>query len=63
MNNRITELRATHGMTQEELAQRANTTRQTIISIEKGRYDPGIKVAMRIARAFELRVDDVFMLD
>jgi putative transcriptional regulator len=49
-------------MTQEELARRAGVTRQTIIAIEKGHYDPSVGLAMRIARVFGVRVEDVFSL-
>lgn len=49
-------------MTQEELAARVGVSRQTIIAIEKGKYNPSVGLAMRIARAFGVRVEDVFAL-
>lgn len=47
-------------MTQAELADKAGVTRQTIIAIEAGRYSPSLELAIRIARAFGKKVDDVF---
>jgi putative transcriptional regulator len=49
-------------MTQEELANRAGVSRQTIIAIERGRYNPSVGLAIRIARVFGVRVEDVFAL-
>ncbi|GAB2514769.1 helix-turn-helix transcriptional regulator [Lysobacter humi (ex Lee et al. 2017)] len=54
-------LRFEHGeLSQEALARRVGVTRQTIIAIEGGRYAPSLELAMRLARAFGLGVDDVF---
>lgn len=50
-------------MTQEDLAARVGVTRQTIIAIEKGRYNPSVALAIRIARVFGLPVEDVFSLE
>ena len=52
MRNRIRKLRQELQMTQEELAQRCRVSRQTIISLEKGKYDPSIHLAHRIATIF-----------
>jgi putative transcriptional regulator len=61
INNQIRRLRFNHGeMTQEELAQRAGCTRQTIIALEQGKYVPSIELAFRIARAFGVPLEDVF---
>lgn len=61
VTNRIRVLRAeSGGMTQAELADRIGVTRQTIIAIEQGRYSPSLEMAFQIARAFEVRLDDVF---
>lgn len=49
-------------MTQEELAQAAGVTRQTIISIEKGRFVPSTLLALKIANFFKMRVEDIFFL-
>lgn len=59
--NAIRALRFAHGeMTQAELADRVDVTRQTIIAIEQGRYSPSLEMAFRIARAFNVPLDDVF---
>ena len=60
MNNRIPELRADRRWTQADLATRLDVSRQTVISLEKGRYDPSLPLAFRIARLFECAIEDVF---
>jgi putative transcriptional regulator len=61
VNNQIRRLRFDHGeMTQEELAQRAGCTRQTIIALEQGKYVPSIELAFKIARAFGVSLEEVF---
>jgi putative transcriptional regulator len=61
VTNAIRALRFAHGeMTQAELADRVDVTRQTIIAIEQGRYSPSLEMAFRIARAFNVPLDDVF---
>ncbi len=50
-------------MTQEQLALRVGVSRQTIIAIEKGSYNPSVALALRIARAFGVRIEDVFRLE
>ncbi|MEE4330296.1 MAG: helix-turn-helix transcriptional regulator [Wenzhouxiangella sp.] len=63
MANRVRELRDQHGrMTQQALAERVGVSRQTIIAIEQGRYSPSLEVAMKIARAFDAAVEEVFEL-
>lgn len=47
-------------MTQADLAERIGVTRQTVIAIEQGRYSPSLEVAFKIARVFDVSVDDVF---
>jgi len=61
MKNRMRELRAEHDMTQEQLAAVVSVSRQAIIAIESGKYDPGLPLAFRIARAFGRSVEDVFI--
>ncbi len=63
MNNNLAVLRAEESMTQGDLASAVGTSRQTIISIEKGRYDPGLKLAMRLAQVFDVAVEQLFNLD
>jgi putative transcriptional regulator len=64
LTNNIRRLRFDHGeMTQQELADKASVTRQTIIAIEAGKYAPSLPLAFRIARAFKASVEDVFHYD
>ncbi len=61
IRNRVRRLRFEHAeMTQQELAERARCTRQTIIALEQGRYVPSLALAFRIARAFDRTVEEVF---
>lgn len=61
VTNLIRALRFAHGeMTQAELAERVDVTRQTIIAIEQGRYSPTLEMAFQIARVFGVPLDDVF---
>lgn len=63
MKNRIKVLRAERNMTQEQLAHLAGVTRNTIISMEKGKYCPSIKLGYRIAKIFGVRIDDIFIYE
>lgn len=63
MENRIGELRRQRKMTQEELALATGVTRQTIISLEGGRYNPSILLAHKIARVFGSRIEEVFIFE
>lgn len=58
--NRLREYRERSCLTQEALAARTGVTRQTIISIEGGRYVPSLELALRLAKAFGCRVEDLF---
>ncbi|MDN6795177.1 MAG: helix-turn-helix transcriptional regulator [Propionibacterium sp.] len=60
MHNRLPELRRERGLSQQGLAEILGVSRQTIISIEKGRFDPSLPLAFQIARTFELRIEEVF---
>jgi len=61
ISSRVRKLRFEHGeMTQQELADLAGCTRQTVAAIEQGGYVPSLALAFRVALAFDLRVDDVF---
>jgi putative transcriptional regulator len=57
----VTRLRLERGWTQEQLADQLGVSRQTVISIEKGKYDPSLPLAFGIAAAFRCRIEDVFM--
>ena len=64
LKNQIRRLRFDHGeMTQQDLADRVGVTRQTIIALEAGKYAPSLMLAFRIAKAFGVKVEDVFQYD
>lgn len=60
MKNKLKVYRAMHDLTQEDLAQAVGVTRQTILAIEKEKYDPSLVLAFRIARYFNASIEDVF---
>lgn len=60
MKNKLKVFRAMHDLTQESLAGKLGVTRQTVVSIETERYDPSIGLAFRIARLFNVNIEDVF---
>ena len=60
MKNRVKVFRAMHDLTQESLAKKLGVTRQTIISIENGKYEPSISLAFRLARLFNVSIEDIF---
>ena len=63
LKNRIAQLRKAGRITQEELAEAVGVTRQTIISLENGRYNASLLLAHKIARYFGLTIEDVFLFD
>ena len=63
MKNTLKVHRAAADLTQEALARELGVTRQTIVSIESGKYDPSIGLAFKIARFFRVRIEDVFTPD
>ena len=63
MNNRIEEIRKAKGVRQEDFARALGVSRQTISSLETGRYNPSIQLAHKIARYFELTIEDVFLFE
>jgi len=64
MKNRLRELRLLKGqLTQEELARRVGVSRQTIFAIEKGNYHPSVKLALKLARELDTRVEEIFHLE
>jgi putative transcriptional regulator len=60
MKNRLRELRQACGWTQSELAELLDVSRQTVHSIEKGKYAPSLPLAFKISRIFERAIEDVF---
>jgi len=63
MKNKIKVFRAMHDLTQEDLAQTIGVTRQTILAIEKGKYVPSLDLAFRIARHFQVNIEEIFTYD
>ena len=63
MDNNVFRLRKSRKMTQEELARLVGVTRQTIISIESGKYTTSLTLALKIATVFDKRVEEVFILE
>lgn len=63
MKNNLPELRGARGWTQAELAARLGVSRQTVIAIETGRYDPSLPLAFDIAALFRLPVEEIFSRD
>ena len=61
MKNRLEEMRNQMGWTQQELADQVEVSRQTIISLENGRYNPSILLAFRLARLFQVKIEDIFI--
>ena len=61
MKNRLAELRGANDWTQQELADRVEVSRQTIISLEGGRYNPSILLAFRLAGLFKVQIEDLFL--
>jgi len=63
MTNRVYELRKLNKMTQDDLASRLGVTRQTIISIEKGKYVASLQLALKMAKVFNKSVEEIFQLE
>jgi putative transcriptional regulator len=63
ITNRVKELRTAHGWTQEQLAQAAGVSRQSINSIERNRYVPSLELALIFARLFTCATDQIFQLE
>ncbi len=60
MENKLKVYRAMNDLTQEDLANALNITRQTVIAIEKNKYDPSLDLAFRIAEYFDVKIEDIF---
>ena len=63
MNNRIRELRKEKKVTQDEFASHLGVTRQTIISLENGKYNASLQLAHKIARYFNMSIEEVFIFE
>ena len=63
MKNRIEAKRKVQGLTQQQLAVLLGVSRQTIISLESGKYNPSILLAHRIAQTFGVRIEDIFLFE
>ena len=61
MNNRLKVLRAMRDWSQQDLADRLEVSRQSVNAIEKGRYDPSLPLAFKIADVFEMPIEEIFM--
>lgn len=63
LKNRVIEYRKKYGYSQDKLADLLNVSRQTIISIEKGKYNPSLPLALQIAKTFNTIVEEIFLLE
>lgn len=63
MKNRLEELRKQRGIKQEELANALEVSRQTISSLENGRYNPSIQLAFKIAKYFNMSIEEIFIYE
>ena len=63
MKNRLEEIRTTKGIKQDELAKALEVSRQTISSLENGKYNPSILLAFKIARYFKLSIEDILIYE
>lgn len=63
MKTRMKEFREKLGITQEALAEKVNVTRQTILFLEKGKYNPSLRLAYKISRVLNARIEDIFSFD
>lgn len=63
MKTRIKELRAKYDLTQEDLAKKVGVRRETIVFLEKGKYNPSLKLAYDVAKVFSIPIEEVFQFD
>ncbi|MGL4669740.1 MAG: helix-turn-helix transcriptional regulator [Methanobacteriaceae archaeon] len=63
MKNKLKVYRAMASITQEELAKKLEVSRQTIISIENDKYDPSLKLAFKIVKFFDVKIEDIFITE
>ena len=63
INTRIKELRARYNLTQDELADKVGVTRQTLLYLEKGKYNPSLVLAYKVAKALNSTIEEVFIIE
>lgn len=63
MKNKIRDLREKFGFTQQDLAEEVHVSRQTIISLENGKYNPSISLAHKISKTFKMKIEEVFIFE
>ncbi|MBK7132017.1 MAG: helix-turn-helix transcriptional regulator [Bacteroidales bacterium] len=63
MNNRIKEHRARLNLTQDDLARKVNVRRETIVFLEKNKYNPSLKLAYDIAKVFDSKIEEIFIFE
>ena len=63
IKTRIKELRARYNLTQDELADKVGVTRQTMLYLEKGKYNPSLLLAYRVAKVLQSSIDEVFIIE
>lgn len=63
IHNKIREERESKGLSQEELANRVGVSRQTIVALEKGSYNPSLELSFKLAKVFIKRIDDIFSME
>ena len=63
MKTRIKEFRARYNLTQEDLAKKVGVRRETIVFLEKGKYNPSLKLAHNVARVLKSKIDEIFIFD
>jgi putative transcriptional regulator len=61
--NKLKVLRAMHDLTQEQLAEKVEVSRQTVIAIESNKYNPSLDLAFKLARLFRVAIEDIFFYD
>ncbi|UCE14004.1 MAG: helix-turn-helix transcriptional regulator, partial [Candidatus Heimdallarchaeota archaeon] len=63
LRNRLKVLRVEREWTQEDLAKKLNITRQTVIAVEKGKYNPSLNLAFKMAKLFDCRIEEIFIFE
>ncbi|HNX44464.1 MAG TPA: helix-turn-helix transcriptional regulator [Bacteroidales bacterium] len=63
MHNRIRELRAKQGLTQDDLARSTGVRRETIVFLEQGKYNPSLKLAYDVSKVFGMKIEEIFIFE